>query len=106
MIPATQPITVTTETVIYDQWTPTSLSGSLDGPGRFSVTVRLTRSRTLPDQTSELSSDPTHSVELRVANVNDPISEAYPAPIRAAVQQAVGAIIQATAALAAHRDIL
>lgn len=107
MIPATSSVTSDpVPAVTYDQWVPVGLSGYRADPGAFAMSVRLHRCRTLEDGTTELHPDPTHGLEIAVPDINAPASAEYPAPVRAAVQQAAAAILAAAYAVGTARGVL
>ena len=107
MIPATTPKTVpAVEQITYDGWEATNVWGERPGPGRFSVGIRLTRARTLPDGNSDLSPDPFDSVAVFVENINADPGPGYPADVRAVVQQAAAGLMQAAYAVGTARGQL
>lgn len=107
MIPATEPVnTDPIPAVTYDSWVPVGMSGYRPGPGVFSMTVRLHRCRVLESGDTELHPDPNATVEIAVPDINAPVSDAYPQPVRDAVQQAAAAILGAAYAVGTHRGVL
>lgn len=110
MIPATHPRTVpAVAEIVYDQWTPVRLSGDRLGEGRFSMGVRLHRSRLLANGNTELSPDPADGLDVFVPDIYAAAGthgDWWTAQVRAAVLTAAAGLIQATVTVGAARELL